>query len=296
MKKLVSVFLVVCLVMLLSCPAFAAEVPPAEAISVTSEYSMIQELKKNDTATLLAEGYSLSEIKSAKSGELEQQIVNELVSRATLSDEILAQKGYTPSEIAQLRTLTGTESIENVRGLLASVTVTNSKRSYFYDTSEDRTYFLINVGWSWDKEPAIHWTDIAAGGWDGNYQLTNHLSSTNNRLTLTCVGNGPAVANKTEYARMTSYDINAGKATFAMNQGPYYTQAFYWVKSGSGVIELSIVGHDNNAEFIFKYGHATLTASPSISEGGLSLSFGIGVDTFSPSSGAVYGDRATVQP
>lgn len=41
-----------------------------------------------------------------------------------------------------------------------------------------------------------------------------------------------------------------------MNQGKY-DDAFYWVKSGSGTIELSYAGHDNNAEFIFKYGHAT---------------------------------------
>lgn len=94
---------------------------------------------------------------------------------------------------------------------------------------------------------------------------------------------------------MTSSDINAGKATFAMNQGAYYVQSFYWVKSGSGRIELSIVGHDNNAEFIFKYGHATLSTSPSISLGGLSLSFSSGIDTFTPSTGAVYGGRATIK-
>lgn len=296
MKKLLSVFLALSLILSLSIPAFAAELIPAESVSVTSEFSMIQELKETDTATLLAEGYSISEIESAKSGALEQQVVNELVSRASLSDDILTQKGYTPSEIAQLRSLTGSESLDNVRGLLASVTVTNTKKSYYYDTSEDRTYFLINVGWSWDKEPAIHWTDIAAAGWDGNYQLTTNLSSTNNQLTLTCVGNGASVANKTVDVNMTSSDINAGKATFAMNQGAYNTQSFYWVKSGSGIIELSIVGHDNNAEFIFKYGHSTLTGSPSISTGGLSLSFSAGIDTFTPSSGAVYGDRATVRP
>ena len=90
---------------------------------------------------------------------------------------------------------------------------------------------------------------------------------------------------------MTSSDINAGKASFSMDQGGYpgdhdYT---YWVKSGYGNIELSIVGLDQNAEFIFKYGHSTLTMSPSISIGGLSLSFSSGIDTFTPASGAVYG-------
>ena len=77
--------------------------------------------------------------------------------------------------------------------------------------------------------------------------------------------------------------------------GAYYVQSFYWVKSGSGRIELSIVGHDNNAEFIFKYGHATLSTSPSVSLGGLSLSFSSGIDTFTPSTGAVYGGRATIK-
>lgn len=212
-----------------------------------------------------------------------------------MSDEVLARKGYTANEIAELRSLTGNESLYSVRGLLASVTVKNTKNSYYYKSSADRTYFLIDVSWSWDKEPAVHWTDIAGAGWDGNYELTKHISSTNNRLSLTCVGNGPAIADKTVYAYMTSSDINAGKATFAMNQGAYYVQSFYWVKSGSGRIELSIVGHDNNAEFIFKYGHATLSTSPSVSLGGLSLSFSSGIDTFTPSTGAVYGGRATIK-
>ena len=255
----------------------------------------VQELKEKDTNTLLAEGYSISDIERAKSGELERTILNELMERSTLSDEILARKGYTANEIAELRSLTGNESLYSVRGLLASVTVKNTKNSYYYKSSADRTYFLIDVSWSWDKEPAVHWTDIAGAGWDGNYELTKHISSTNNRLSLTCVGNGPAIADKTVYAYMTSSDINAGKATFAMNQGAYYVQSFYWVKSGSGRIELSIVGHDNNAEFIFKYGHATLSTSPSVSLGGLSLSFSSGIDTFTPSTGAVYGGRATIK-
>lgn len=297
MKKLLSSLLILTMIFSLALPASAAEAPmDSVATTVTSEYSMVQELKETETTTLLAEGYSLADIENAKSGELEREIVTELVTRASMSDEILKQKGYTQSEIVQLRSLTGNESIESVRGLLASVTVTNRKNAYYYKTSADRTYFLIDVSWTWDKEPAVHWTDIAGAGWDGNYQLTKHISSTNNRLTLTCVGNGGPIADKTVYAYMKSTDINAGEATFAMNQGAYYTQSFYWVKSGSGTIELSIVGHDNNAEFIFKYGHATLNMSPSVDLGGLSLSFSTGIDTFTPSSGAVYGDRATVKP
>ena len=295
MKKVLSFFLSFSLLFVMSSTAFAAENTANKTTVATSEYSMVQELKEKDTNTLLAEGYSISDIERAKSGELERTILNELMERSTLSDEILSRKGYTANEIAELRSLTGNESLYSVRGLLASVTVKNTKNSYYYKSSADRTYFLIDVSWSWDKEPAVHWTDIAGDGWDGNYELTKHISSTNNRLSLTCVGNGPAIADKTVYAYMTSSDINAGKATFAMNQGAYYVQSFYWVKSGSGRIELSIVGHDNNAEFIFKYGHATLSTSPSVSLGGLSLSFSSGIDTFTPSTGAVYGGRATIK-
>ena len=289
MKKVLLFFLSFSLLFVMSSTAFAAENTANKTTVATSEYSMVQELKEKDTNTLLAEGYSISDIERAKSGELERTILNELMERSTLSDEVLARKGYTANEIAELRSLTGNESLYSVRGLLASVTVKNTKNSYYYKSSADRTYFLIDVSWSWDKEPAVHWTDIAGAGWDGNYELTKHISST------TCVGNGPAIADKTVYAYMTSSDINAGKATFAMNQGAYYVQSFYWVKSGSGRIELSIVGHDNNAEFIFKYGHATLSTSPSVSLGGLSLSFSSGIDTFTPSTGAVYGGRATIK-
>lgn len=80
-----------------------------------------------DTNTLLAEGYSISDIERAKSGELERTILNELMERSTLSDEVLARKGYTANEIAELRSLTGNESLYSVRGLLASVTVKNTK-------------------------------------------------------------------------------------------------------------------------------------------------------------------------
>lgn len=297
MKKVLSVILSLAMVFTLSCTAFAEESAKPEATTTTSEYSMVQKLKVESTDALLAEGYSISDIKTAKSGELEQTIIGELMERAKLSDDILKQKGYTTDEIKQLRSLTGDESLASVQELLASVTVKSRLDSYFYKTIAGRTYFLINVSWSWNKEPVTHWTDIVAAGWAGNYELTKHISSTNNTLTLTCVGNGPTVSNKTRHATLKSVadKLNSGKATFKMNQGAYYNQSFFWVKSGRGTIELSIYGHDNNAEFIFKYGHSTLTTSPSVSTGGMSLSFSFGVDTFLPSSGAVYGGRAAVK-
>ena len=190
MKKILSFFLSFSLLFVMSSTAFAAENTANETAVVTSEYSMVQELKEKDANTLLAEGYSISDIERAKSGELERTILNELMERSALSDEILARKGYTANEIAELRSLTGNESLYSVRGLLASVTVKNTKNSYYYKSSVDRTYFLIDVSWSWDKEPAVHWTDIAGAGWDGNYELTIHISYTNNRLSLSCVGIG----------------------------------------------------------------------------------------------------------
>lgn len=185
MKKVLSIILSLAMVFTLSCTAFAEESAKPEATTTTSEYSMVQKLKTESTEALLAEGYSISDIKSAKSGELEQTIIDELMERAKLSDEILKQKGYTTDEIKQLRSLTGDESLASVQGLLASVSVRNSKSSYFYRKSDDRTYFIINVGWNWDKEPTTHWTDIVGAGWAGNYQLTNKIASTNNTLKLT---------------------------------------------------------------------------------------------------------------
>lgn len=295
MKKVLSIILSLAMVFTLSCTAFAEESAKPEATITTSEYSMVQKLKTESTEALLAEGYSISDIKSAKSGELEQTIIDELMERAKLSDEILKQKGYTTDEIKQLRSLTGDESLASVQGLLASVSVRNSKSSYFYRKSDDRTYFIINVGWNWDKEPTTHWTDIVGAGWAGNYQLTNKIASTNNTLKLTCVGNGPTVASKSIHVTMKSDDINAGEAIFKMNQGAYYNQSFYWVKSGRGTIELSMSGHHDNAEFIFKYGHSTVSVTPSVSMDGLSLSFSFGVNTSKPSSGAVYGGKAAVK-
>lgn len=151
MKKVLSFFLSFSLLFVMSSTAFAAENTANKTTVATSEYSMVQELKEKDTNTLLAEGYSISDIERAKSGELERTILNELMERSTLSDEILARKGYTANEIAELRSLTGNESLYSVRGLLASVTVKNTKNSYYYKSSADRTYFLIDVSWSWDK-------------------------------------------------------------------------------------------------------------------------------------------------
>ena len=95
-------------------------------------------------------------------------------------------------------------------------------------------------------------------------------------------------------SRLTSCNINAGKFDIAMRHSPYPNDNdyFYWVKSGSGMVELSIYGFNQNAEFIAKYGHTSLGISPSISTGGSSLSFGFNIDTFTPASGAVYGLRA----
>ena len=87
MKKVLSFFLSFSLLFVMSSTAFAAENTANKTTVATSEYSMVQELKEKDTNTLLAEGYSISDIERAKSGELERTILNELMERSTLSDE-----------------------------------------------------------------------------------------------------------------------------------------------------------------------------------------------------------------
>ena len=260
-------------------------------IQVVNEYSMLMTLKEVDDAALYSAGYTVDQINVIKSEGVDAFVVSELMERAKLSDEILFQKGYTEEEIEELRSLDGDESISELSSLAASVTIYNSKNSFFYDSNRNLTFSVVNVTWTWNKEPIVHATDILGAGWAGNYQLTNYLNSYNNQFTLNCVGNGYSIAPKTATARLTSCNINAGKFDIAMRHSPYPNDNdyFYWVKSGSGMVELSIYGFNQNTEFIAKYGHTSLGISPSISTGGSSLSFGFNIDTFTPASGAVYG-------
>ena len=85
------------------------------------------------------------------------------------------------------------------------------------------------MSWSWDKEPAVHWTDIAGAGWDGNYELTLVNDSidpthdvaqgkaTDADITATVK---PIEGNSTQYANANTVFIAKDKAYTGVKNAP----------------------------------------------------------------------------
>ena len=251
--------------------------------NVVYEHEMLAQLQATSSFALLAEGYTPNEILEIKNTDYEAQLLEEVFSRAQLSDEVLLNMGYCSEEIAQLRNLSGSETLEDVASFaLAKVTCYNNKVQHYYTSSKDRTYFSVSFGWAWDKRPVNLYTDMMGIGWNHDFSVDYSYQSSYNIVNVKYVKDWFSPIETTfGTLRLVENVINTCETRLKMaNAIP--SDPYFWPKEGFGTIFLSQQGRADNAKLEMKYGHAGTAVVPSISKGGVGFSFRNVMSTFAP--------------
>lgn len=245
-------------------------------------------------AELLQEGYGEDTISQIRDGTIAELIRKSIFSRASLPSIELSELGYTESEIEYMKSLTGTETLADLstRGILADCYTYNTFVSHTYNKSKDKTYFICNYGWEWDKCPNWVLTDCAGLGWNHDFHPDDAVDSDYNKTFKTYVNQGNASDKKYTTKHIYEKELQTAEDQFDMN-GFYGSD--YYVKSGSGTICLSQTGKVNDVKLSFKYGHNQFGPAVSVSYP-WGVSFGLdGAETIFQPDEIVYNDFATVK-
>lgn len=246
------------------------------------------------TPELLQEGYGEDTISQIRDGTIAELIRKSIFSRASLPSSELSELGYTESEIEYMKSLTGTETLADLstRGILADCYTYNTFVSHTYNKSKDKTYFICNYGWEWDKCPNWVLTDCAGLGWNHDFHPDDAVDSDYNKTFKTYVNQGNASDKKYTTKHIYEKELQTAEDQFDMN-GFYGSD--YYVKSGSGTICLSQTGKVNDVKLSFKYGHNQFGPAVSVSYP-WGVSFGLdGAETIFQPDEIVYNDFATVK-
>lgn len=164
--------------------------------------------------------------------------------------------------------------------------------SHTYNKSKDKTYFICNYGWEWDKCPNWVLTDCAGLGWNHDFHPDDAVDSDYNKTFKTYVNQGNASDKKYTTKHIYEKELQTAEDQFDMN-GFYGSD--YYVKSGSGTICLSQTGKVNDVKLSFKYGHNQFGPAVSVSYP-WGVSFGLdGAETIFQPDEIVYNDFATVK-
>lgn len=324
MKKLITMLMVPALVCTLSVPAFAINaepsIPQEQAIAaipeeiasthhrminmlsrspqnnanVLNEYEILQAASLKTDAELLQEGYTSETISQIRDGTIANQIREVTFERAALPFNELIELGYTEAEIDSMRSLTGTETLSELSalGLLAECYPYNELVSHTYVESEDKTYFICDYGWEWDKCPAWLLTDCAGIGWNHDFHPDDTVDSDYNETFKTYVNQSDSSDEKYTTKHIYEKQLQTAEDQFDMNG--FYGSAYY-VKSGSGRICLSQTGKVNDVKLSFKYGHNQLGPAVSVSYP-WGVSFGLeGAESIFQPDEIVYNDFADIE-
>lgn len=177
-------------------------------------------------------------------------------------------------------------------GILADCYTYNTFVSHTYNKSKDKTYFICNYGWEWDKCPNWVLTDCAGLGWNHDFHPDDAVDSDYNKTFKTYVNQGNASDKKYTTKHIYEKELQTAEDQFDMN-GFYGSD--YYVKSGSGTICLSQTGKVNDVKLSFKYGHNQFGPAVSVSYP-WGVSFGLdGAETIFQPDEIVYNDFATVK-
>lgn len=296
MKKIISIVLVLMLSLsVLNLTAFAADITEQDTaveVAITSipneaaqyhdniisgiarsvststynEYEIIKMLEEMSVEELQQRGYSSDVIEVIENGNLEETILEETFSRASLTESELLDMGYTEEEIVILKALTGEETLEQIstRGILADCTCYNTLVDHYYRTSTGKTYFLVSYGWEWDKCPVWLLTDCAGVGWNHDFHPDDSLDTSYidyNTTYKEYVHQLDASDVKYTAEPMLEKQLNTCEDQLDMNG---FYGSMYYVKAGWGTMALSQTGIQNDVKFAFKYGHNEIFAAPSV--------------------------------
>ena len=192
--------------------------------------------------------------------EMNEEATNELLYRKTLGDEELRNYyGYSDKDIAILRNYNGEEisSQQELRALQAVLTFETPEV-----VSADADGIHLSVGWSWDKKPSILRADGIALYWSptfdhaaGNLRINTSMSYLllqywTTQSTIYYDADTHFTVNQPTRTAKSEFDLSAHGGWARWGTAHIYLDA----TEGSGSL--------SSVDFIIKYGHATVTATP----------------------------------
>ena len=252
------VTLFVCMIVTAPVLAFTKEnADEQQAMADTSstitinEYEEISNLAKQSTSELKNEGFSSQEIASIYS--YRKEFKNHVEELNKMSDDALADSGYTLSQI---------EDIRNFDGSSATLARVSAKCSLngkvdmikYYDK---HTHARITYNWSWSGIPVYKMTDMVAVGW-GSW----HLVSQSGSVVYYNLISGKLY--KSANTTLVKSDQQSGKA----HKFKMLIDDHYYAKKGAGSFSLrGTVQAKQDIDFYMEYGHMVIRVTPSVSFG-----------------------------
>lgn len=304
MKKAISCFLALAILLSMSVSAFAADfenqvddIPytvtsaavtdemrgnqiinptlcmPALDKDATNEYDYIVQIRAARKNNLTIANMSEEEIKYITSDAIE----SELAYRATLPTEVLNdQYCYSDEAIGILRTYEG-ERIEDNPELRA---VTATLSTGIGELVKSGTRMGVVYSWSWDYKPLVLLTDYAAMSWEGTYAggRNNNMAFDSN-TSFSTVNYYYTNANQ----RQLNFDFESDNlyhgAAISFPAEKYINTLYYWAKYGSIFVYTDLVNQSSGPRIYefnahAEFAHYTVGLGAGVSfPAGISISF-----------------------
>ncbi|AVP54516.1 Uncharacterised protein [Clostridium tetani] len=233
----------------------------------TNEYTLLKEAEKNKELTRNGLNANCN---------VDELFKEELTKRSKLSDESLKKLGYSSSEISGLRNFKGTprEMAAYSGGVDVGVYISNG------GSSNGRKTAKINFSWNWNKMPIVKTTDIIGLGWtakaDNDLELKAQLKGGICNINYYNANGGGYL-----YTRQSAIIEDDGFCNASFKIPMYTNQGINpFAKSGNGYWTVQTDRTPiNRIAAVVKYGHNTLTITPSISISSNPLGFSFNTTT-----------------
>lgn len=265
-------------------PCFAITALAAEKDDnlVFSEYEYITSVREMSDDEIDAAALTVSEVQMLRSNAIE----DELLARKELPDsELVSRYGYTYDEILILRGYNGGRIEEHPELAAITGTLTISKPTVLSATS---SRIGVKVVWSWDHCPVVNANDVFAMYWDPTF------GSKDGKMRINAADSTHTVRYNlyntyVDFSReITQVSPNsAAKSVFSIQD----QSGEAWAETGTLKLYFDATAGSaalTELDFIFAYGHAVLSVSPSVSfpaSGG--ISFGVSTDDAGRRSGYI---------
>lgn len=164
MKALV--FAVIVIVMASSVTSAFAQQPQGNPVEKISEYEIYKKINTLSDNLLLAEGFTVEQIKEARAFDYETH----LRKLAELDDEALRNARYTDKQIQTFRNFNGSE--EQMEILSATLLLWSGyEGSYYSADPTGQSWVRMWVSWAWQGVPGGYWTDRFVYLWSHDFTL-----------------------------------------------------------------------------------------------------------------------------
>ena len=273
---ILSLIIVLCLSLLTMSNAFADE----EIIrGELSEYDYLVSLKEMSAEELKEGGFTDEEVKTIEDLDFEKMALE----IKEIPDEELIGRGITLDDIKIIR---NTDDVGLILSKsLGNVTYNVSKVNFKKQGSN--TYLKTKTTWNWSTSPTLQLIDIMATYTSDNFTK----SSTSGSVTYYELGGNGVHESSTVFTNFTRYAGRISCSRFPMNKvypsssNPSVDKRYY-AKKGTIYNEWLASGNITVVGIACKYGHSTISCTPSVSASVNSLSF-----SFTPSLSVTTGDE-----